>query len=343
MLHVVVIGGGTGTSIVLEALRRLGLEPTAIVPTSDSGGSSGRLREERGIIPVGDIRQCLLTLGNFSADERALWNSRFTSGWLDGHALGNIIIARLLESAASVDEALECVRRIWKLHGSIIPMTRRPTTLCVRYRDGAIICDEHSIDEPKKLHSGIVSLSLQRKDPAHPAAVRALGAAQFIVLAPGDLYTSLLPVLLPAGMTQAIARSKARIVLVANLMTKHGQTDGFTLGSLVTVVDTYLAPRSVDLVLVNSSPLPQSALARYTRLAEMPIPLDPEHSAIISKKLTLCPLVAPGSSKSPVRGDRLRRSLLRHDPEKLARALQPLLSEPSNAVQDKLCRRRFLR
>lgn len=328
MTRVVVIGGGTGTSIVLRALRRLGIEPTAIVPTSDSGGSSGRLRKELGIIPVGDIRQCVLALGNFSAEECALWNTRFTKGSLDGHAIGNLILAGLLQNAASVDEALEHARKIWNFNGSIIPMTSRPTTLCASYRDGTHLWDEHSIDEPKKLYGGIARVSLRPAVHAHPLAVKKLAAAEAIIFSAGDLYTSTIPVLLPGGMREAIARSKAQIIFVANLMTKRGQTDRFALSQLVGAVDEHLAPSTVDTVLVNSAPIPKRLLARYATQAEQPISLDTDHPRLKNKKIIATPLLDIGPARACVPGDRLRRSTIRHDPAKLARALKSILSNP---------------
>ena len=327
--RIVVIGGGTGTSIVLAALRMLGVEPTAIVPTSDSGGSSGILTKELGIIPVGDIRQCVLSLGNFSESERALWNSRFTKGSLDGHALGNLILARLLLTAPSVDEALERVRTLWDLKGRIIPMTNAPTTLCARYRDGTRVCDEHAIDAAGAMRGGIADVFLQKSAALNPRAASAIRRAELLIIAHGDIYTSIFPTMVTHGFSAAIAASSAKILLVANLMTKRGSTDGFTLSQLVAEVDTRLAPRAVDMVLGNSSAIPKRLLARYSRLGSRPIAADLPSPFLKTKRIMRASLVDTREAPTRVPGDRLTRSTIRHDPAKLARAFKPILKHYS--------------
>ncbi len=325
-IPIVIIGGGTGTSVLLQGLRSFSVDPTVIVGTSDNGGSGGRLREELGILPVGDIRQCVLAMGAFSEMERALWRHRFTKGSVDGHCVGNVLLASLFSSAPNVASALERIHKLWKLSGSIVPMTDVATTLCARYSDGMVITGEHAIDEPEKLHGGIERVYLKEKVRFSANAAVALRRAKFIVIAPGDLYTSALPPLLPIGATAAVAKSRASIILVASLMSKRGQTDGFTLSRLVSEVDQYLAPRSVAVVVVYTTPIPAAIIRQHQTLGEHPIIPDAEHLSLRGKRLVRAAVLAP-FMRERVAGDRLRRSLVHHDPQKLARVLMKILKQ----------------
>ncbi len=324
-IPIVIIGGGTGTSVLLHGLRKYPVDPTVVVSTADSGGSSGLLRKELGIHPVGDIRQCLLPLSDLSFEEKALWNHRFTKGHLQGHSMGNLLIAALADMSGSVEKALTIAKRIWKIRGTILPMTEKPTTLCVRYADGSVVCDEHAIDEPEQLHGDIHSAYLKEKTAVYHKVTSALRQARCIIFAPGDLYTSTLPLLLTTGVHQALRVSRAPIVYVANLMTSRGETDGFTLSRLVGTLDQYLGKRSIDTVIVNSTRIAPSALSRYKASGEVPLPFDRE-AHILRKKTIIARALLHAGEHSFVKGDVLRRSFIRHDPAKLARVIMEIIN-----------------
>lgn len=327
-IPIVIIGGGTGTSVLLHGLRKYPVDPTVIVSTADSGGSSGLLRKELGIHPVGDIRQCLLPLSDLSLDEKKLWNHRFTKGHLKGHSMGNLLIAALADMSGSVEKALTIAKRIWKIRGDILPMTEKPTTLCVRYSDGSVVCDEHAIDEPERLHGEIRRAYLKERVRVYAKVATALRRARCIIFAPGDLYTSTIPLLLTGGIQSALRRSRASIVYVANLMTSRGETDGFTLSKLVGTLDHYLGTRTIDTIIVNSGKITTAALQRYTVSGEVPLPLDLDAPIFRTKKILRRALLHTGQYAS-VKGDVLRRSFIRHDPAKLARVIMEILKRNS--------------
>lgn len=325
-IPIVIIGGGTGTSVLLHGLRRYPVDPTVIVSTADSGGSSGLLRKELGIQPVGDIRQCLLPLSDLSQEEKALWNHRFTKGNLKGHSMGNLLIAALADMSGSVEKALVIAKRIWKIRGTILPMTEKPTTLCARYADGSIVCDEHAIDEPETLHGDIHRVYLKERATVYHKVVRALATARCIIFAPGDLYTSTIPLLLTQGVAKAFRASRAPIVYVANLMTSRGETDRFTLSRLVATLDHYLPARSTTTVVVNNERIPSVALRHYKTSGEVPLPLDCT-APIFSKKIIVARPLLHHGKHAAVKGDVLRRSFIRHDPAKLARVIMDILKK----------------
>lgn len=323
--RIVLIGGGTGPSNLLQGLRHFGVELTMIVSTADSGGSSGILRQELGIPPVGDVKQCVMALGEFSKEEHDLWNYRFTKGKLKGHSIGNLILAGLAEATGSLESALERAKRVWNIQGDILPMTAKSTTLCVRYKDGTVICDEHEIDEPKKLHGDIVRAYLKKRAAILEKASVAIRRADLIILGPGDLYTGTVPALLTRGVHEALKSSRAPILYISNLMTSRGETDGFTLSRLVEMVNHYAYPRQVDAVLANSSKIPSAILRRYRTYGEVPIFADFIHPVFSKIKIARQSLVDVAQAVIPVKADPLRRSLIRHDPNKVARAVMSIL------------------
>ena len=323
--RIVLIGGGTGPSNLLQGLRNYPVDLTMIVSTADSGGSSGVLRHELGIPPVGDIKQCVLALGDFSHEERDLWNYRFTKGKLQGHSIGNLILAGLAEATGSLETALERAKNIWNVAGDVLPMTSKATTLCVRYKDGTVVCDEHEIDEPKTLHGDIVHAYLKKKEAIAGKASKAIEKADLIILGPGDLYTGTVPALLTHGVHEALQSSRAPILYISNLMTSRGETDGFTLSRLIEMINHYVYPRKVDSVLVNSSKIPSAILKRYKMYGEVPMVADLSNPIFTNMKVARKPLLDTAQAVVQVKADPLRRSLIRHDSKNVARAVIEIL------------------
>jgi len=321
---IVVIGGGTGTHTVLSGLKKLpphAVSITAIVSMADSGGSTGRLRDEFGYLPVGDVRMALVGLADENATSllRELFMYRFDKGeGLSGHNFGNLLLVALTDILGSEEAAIEEAGRILRLHGRVVPVTPDDTTLVARYEDGSIVRGETHIDEPHEGHDGrmrIVELSLAAKAHISQKAHKAIAEADIIVLAPGDLYTSLLANMVIEGMPEVIAGASGKLVYIMNLMTKYGQTLGLTARGHLDEVVKYIG-REPDEILVNNTPLPSDILAKYVEEHDQPVEDDFGDNTSVRRM----DLLASQEVKKE-KGDTLKRSLIRHDPDKLAEAI----------------------
>ena len=323
MKKIVTIGGGTGSFVVLSGLKKYPLDLTAVVSVADDGGSSGRLRDEFGFLPVGDLRQCLAALAADSSDIRKILLYRFSKGQgLAGHNLGNLILTSLTDLYDSAPKAIEAAAKIFRLKGKIFPITSKEISLLAFYENGQKVVGEHQIDVPPfKGGQRIIKLTVQPPANIYPLAKKAIAKADLIILNPGDLYTSLLPNFVINGFKTVIKKSQAKIVYVLNLMTRFSQTHNFTAQDYVNEVENYLG-RLVDVVLVNKAPIPAQIIKLYQKEKGYPIPDDlgnKNHFQVIRKKL-----LAPKIVVKP-RGDVLQRSYLRHDPQKLAKAIVSFL------------------
>lgn len=320
--RVVCIGGGTGTFVGLRGLKQYPLALTAIVTMSDSGGSNRRIRDEFGLLPTSDIRQCLVALSDENGGIgllRKLFMYRFEKGQgIAGMTFGNLFMAALTDIVGSQEEAIRQTGKVLRIKGAVIPVTLTETNLYATYEDGHIVTEEHLIDEP--VHDGTLKIIDAYLKPAavpNPEALAAIHAADMIVLGPGDLYTSLLPNLLVSHIPEALRKTKAKIVYVLNLMTKYGQTYDFTATDHVRILEKILG-KAIDVVLVNTHALSPKALAIYAKVQEVPVINDLPDDAyyhVMKAPLVSNALYAKSSS------DALIRSLIRHNSEKLALAL----------------------
>ncbi len=326
--RVVVVGGGTGTHTVLSGLKHFrDIELHAIVAMTDSGGSTGRLRDEFGYLPVGDVRMALVALardlGPHDQLLRKLFLHRFTtSGTTSGHNFGNLFLMALTDILGSEDAAIEAAGRVLRVSGTIVPVTSEKTHLVASYDDGTMVVGEHEIDEPADLKQrSIVSLGITPQVIINKKAADALIAADCIIFGPGDLYTSVLANCVIPGFREALTKSNATVVYVSNLMTKRGQTDTFGLTRHVSELAKYIG-RIPHYVVMNARELPQDLLERYAVEGEYPVSLDacPPEAVLIHEDVLASEAVSPAS------GDTLRRSLIRHDPDKLARTLYGIIS-----------------
>lgn len=318
---IVVLGGGTGTYVVLSGLRDFPVDLTAVVSMADSGGSSGRLRDEFGILPPGDVRRALLALSALPLEKvnlRQLFDYRFSNGnGLAGHSFGNLFLTALTHITGREDLAIEEAAKILDVHGQVLPVTLDHAHLGARLEDGTIIKGETNIDIRRvRPELRILDVFLDPPAKVFPAAARAILVADLIVLGPGDLYTSLVPNLLVEGVNQAIAKSAGKLVYVCNLMTKHGETDGFTAGDYVLEVKRYLggANKKLTRVLVNNQidKIPQTLLRRYRQEKSFPVKIDEDNCQKLGVELVVRPLAAVGQ-------------LLRHDSQKLAKEILKFL------------------
>lgn len=323
--NVLVIGGGTGSYVLLSGLRNYPINLKAIVSVTDSGGSTGRLRTEFGFLPVGDMRQCLAALTEKGKDDilRKLLLYRFEKGkGLKGHNLGNLILTVLTELTGSEAKAVETAAKIFRLKGEVFPISLDNVHLVAKYEDGLEVKGEHEIDEPK--HVGgkrIVSLTTTPKAIIYKEAADAIMFADLIVLGPGDLYTSILPNLIVTGAKKVFAKTKAKIVYVVNLMTRFSQTHKMTANNHIQEIERYLG-RSIDIVIINNAKIPNNILTLYEKEKGFPVIDDLGKSTkyqVIRESLLASKVVF-----KPV-SDVLQRSFLRHNSDKLAKTINSLL------------------
>ncbi|MEX1063927.1 MAG: uridine diphosphate-N-acetylglucosamine-binding protein YvcK [Candidatus Paceibacterota bacterium] len=264
--RVVVIGGGTGTFVVLSALRGSPIELSSIVSMADNGGSTGRLRDQYGVLPPGDIRCSLVALSGADLILRELFNYRFSSGDLKEHNFGNIFLSALEKITGSFDEAVKEASRILNIKGSVVPVTLDNVNLQARLASGLVIKGETNIDIPK--HDPTVAIEevwLEPQAGINPQAKKDILSADMIVIGPGDLFTSIIPNFLVGGVASAVKRSRAKKVFVCNLMTKLGETHGFKAQDFITTLERYLGKGVLDYVIFNRKKPSVKVLSEYQK------------------------------------------------------------------------------
>lgn len=317
--NVVVIGGGTGTFTVLTGLKNYPFNLTAIVSMADDGGSTGTLRDELGVLPPGDVRQCLVALSTSDTLMRDLMNYRFENGNLKGHSFGNLLLSALEKATGSFDKAVERASDILRTRGRVVPATLDKVTLIAKVGSRTIRGEQAIRDT--KMNGFTPKLSLSPRGRANPKALAAIRAADAIVIAPGSFYTSLIPDLLVRGIPEAIKKSRAKKIFICNLMSHKEHTKGFTVADYAEGIEKYLKTE-VDIVVYNNKLPTPKLLKRYTRKGDKPIlwnKLPHRHSVgadLVSRDL-------PSLQKS----DRLhaQRTYIRHNPVLLARVIAGIL------------------
>ncbi len=324
--RVVALGGGTGLPVLLRGLKAALFAagsrwvPTrdrdrlaAVVTVADDGGSSGRLRRAYGLPAPGDVRNCLLALSNGDPTMTALFDFRFNgSDGLAGHSLGNLILAALSQLESDFPEAVSRAGRILAIRGRVWPATGDDVRLLAELDDGSIVEGESQVGSVRRPIRRVY-LEPEGARPL-PPALDALAAADLIVIGPGSLYTSLVPILLIKDIAETIARSRARVVLVMNLMTEPGETNGYTAADLVVALRRHAPQVPIHDVLLNTAAIPEELRGRYAAQGAAPISADVE--------------ALRGLGCRPVERDLLASGpKIRHDPHKLARAVLELGGE----------------
>ena len=321
--RIVALGGGNGLSTLLRGLRPLyfpecikaptGSERellTAIVTVADDGGSTGLLRKAYPMLAPGDIRSCLIALARNQNTLQSLFDFRF-NGEIGSHSLGNLILTALAQTEGDFTRGIERASELLEVCGRVLPATSDNVSLQAHFSDGTQVCGESSITAARKKIERVELVPARAA--ALPQAASAIVHADTIVLGPGSLYTSILPTLLVPGIADAIASSRARVILVMNLMTEPGETDAYTPIDFLRALRRHAPGVAVDYVLQNSAPIPSQQRARYDISGATQI-------APSSQKL-------PGFACRPVFRNLFTHApgaKIRHDPDKLARAILEL-------------------
>lgn len=328
MKKLLVIGGGTGTSVVLSALKKLpDTDLKAIVVVSDNGGSTGRLRDEFGFLPVGDMRQCIAALASGNNEEiiRKLLLYRFgKDSSLQGHNLGNLILTALEDLLDSPARAVELASKIFRTAGKVYPVTEDNVQLLIQYEDGKEILGEKFLDDPQFGGKKIEKISFDKKAKIYEKAAESIRQADFILLGPGDLYGSLLPNSLVDGFSEALQENKkngGKFFYISNLMTHFSQTNRMSLQDHVTEIEKY-CQRKIDRIIVNKDPFPKKILELYQQMHEFPVLDDMKDETTVVRVPLLSRELHQKSTE-----DETARNLLRHDRHKLLKELSSLFEK----------------
>jgi uncharacterized cofD-like protein len=303
-LRVVAFGGGTGLPVLLRGLRDRVGDLTAVVTVADDGGSSGRLRQELGVAPPGDVRNCLVALaGRKKLAE--VFDYRFEGGGdLSEHTVGNIIIAALADMAGGFCEGVEQAARFLRIKGRVYPAATESLTLVVTHADGSITRGESVVREVGKT---VARVEVEPSSaPAPPGVISAIERADVVVLSPGSLFTSTIPALLGGGVREALADFSGPVVYAANAMTQPGETVGFSLSEHLRALASHVGPVVTD-VLVHRGRLPKELIARYAAEGAAPVEVDGEEVEKLGVRLREAGLMAEDAGAGA-----------RHDPDRLA-------------------------
>ncbi len=328
MKKVTVIGGGTGTFVVLSGLKDYPLDLGVVVSMMDSGGSTGRLRDQLGVLPPGDLRQCLVALSDAPTLWRKLFLYRFTSGDLAGHNFGNIFLSALEKVSSNYNEVIKMASYILKIKGEVIPVTLQDTNVNVEYENGKIVKGEGNIDKNYQEKSRIKKAYLTPQVKPNPKAIERLEQSDAIIIGPGDFYSSLIPCLLVSKIKETIQKTKAKIIFVLNLFTKAGQTTNYKASDHLVDISFYLG-RSPDFVLVNNKEIPKETIHWYRLHDENLVINDLQKTGTKSKIIEKDLIDARVFNKTKATVEKFIdprvRSILRHNPTKLAKVIYKLI------------------
>lgn len=314
------LGGGTGLSTMLRGLKLYTSNITAIVTMADDGGSSGKLREE-GMLPPGDLRNCLAALADAEPQMTTLFQHRFAGlGPLKGHSLGNLIMAAMCEMTGDFAEAVQATAHVLAIRGTVLPSTLEDVRLGAELENGEEILGQSSVNKAR----GIARAFLVPETPkALPGAVEAIRNADVILIGPGSLFTSIIPNLLVPEIAAAIKASSAPKLYICNVMTQPGETQGFSAADHVRAITRHIGSNVVDAVLLNTGPIEPAVLERYARTGSEPVVADEEALALLGVRAYHGAFVGSGD-------------VVRHEPDKLAAALFKIVDKIDKPKADRL-------
>ncbi len=325
----VVIGGGTGTFSVLSGLKKYTNHITAIVTMADSGGSAKKERDEWGLLPSSDVRKSLIALSDGSSGDsfllRKLFQYRYSEGrGIRGMSFGNLFLVALTKLLGSQEKAIEKAGDILKIRGRVLPVSFDKVDLVAEYEDGSTVVGEHFIDDPKDNGKvKITQLATIPRTRITDEARKAILESDVIIIGPGGFYTTILANFAVSGVKEAIMQSRAQKIFILNLMTEYGQTYEFSASTFIKELDKYLPVTSLDFVFANNAHIPDDVLKKYRKYHAIPVLND------LPKKIPFKIVSADLLSSQKItmeKGDTLKRSLIRHDPEKIVSLCIKLLT-----------------
>lgn len=309
---IVAIGGGTGLSTLLRGLKAYSANITAIVTVADDGGSSGRLRREIGVLPPGDIRNCLTALADEEKLLTELFRYRFSAGdGLIGHSFGNLFLTAMSEVTGDLERAIAASSKVLAVRGRVLPATLTDVCLWAQLEDGRRIEGESHITEAM---GKIVKIGcIPANPPALPKALQAIREADYIIIGPGSLYTSIIPNLLVPEIAQAIAQRQVPRIYVCNMMTQPGETQGYTVSDHIKAIDKACGKQLFDAVLVQRKVPSEKSLIRYAQEDSHPVYLDRESINLLGRRIVMSNIMYEDEETGLIRHDsaRLGRVLLR--------------------------------
>ena len=282
-IKVVTIGGGTGLSVLLRGLKKYPLEITAVVTVADDGGSSGKIRSDMNIPSPGDIRNVIAALSDVEPYLEKMFQYRFDSGEVKGHPVGNLMIAAMTDIHGDFSTAVKVMSRILNVRGTVLPTTNDIATLNAVLSDGEIIRGESSITKA----GGVIDhvyITPSRVKP-NEDVLRAIEEADYIIMGPGSLYTSIIPNLVISKVSEKIRESNAKKIYVCNVMTQHGETDNYTVSDHIVAINKHVEENIFDLVIANSREFDDSILSKYHKEKQEPVKIDQEKIEELGIKL----------------------------------------------------------
>ncbi len=308
---IVVLGGGTGQSVLLSGLKRFPFNITAVVSVCDDGKSTGKLRREFNVPAMGDIRRVLIALSETEDIIGKLVNYRFeTNGDFDGHTVGNIMLTALIDIFGSMSEGIKQITKILNLKGSVLPLTDDNVTLMGEMEDGSIVEGEHNITLCDKK---IKRVYYKKNPKVNKDVVKSIKNADAIILSMGSIYTSIIPNLLCKDVIKAIDESNAKIIYVCNIMSQPGETDGFKVSDHINLLNSYLGNRKIECVITNNEKISKSVQRKYETLEQKDlVEIDDKNIKITNIKR---PLV------------KIEEEVIRHDSVKLALEIMNFLTK----------------
>jgi uncharacterized cofD-like protein len=314
---VVTIGGGTGLSVLLRGLKKYTSNITAIVTVSDDGGGSGILRQDMGILPPGDIRNCITALANTEPIMEQLMEYRFSEGKLKGQSFGNLFIAAMNDICGSFDKAVKEVSNVLAVTGKVLPVTLENVVLYAELEDGTVIKGESQIPiKQQAINKRIKNVFIKPSNSKPlPEALQEIDDADVIILGPGSLYTSIIPNLLIKNITKAINKSRALKIYVSNIMTQQGETIGYSLSEHIKALNSHANKLTIDYAIANTGKVSESLLEKYMGENAAPVVIDYDIINSMGIKLVEDDFVS------------IANGYLRHDFDKLAKRIFMLVSE----------------
>ncbi len=340
MKNIVTIGGGTGHFTLLLGLKKYPVNITAVVSMADDGGSTGRLRDELGVLPPGDIRQCLTALSNSSETLRELMNYRFEKGELKGHNFGNLFLSALEKIKGRLAKGVEEAATILSVKGKVIPVSDKKMNLQIKLKNGKSIIGEKQLDHNKDVRKyGVEKIYLKPKVKANLKVLEAIKKADMIIIGPGDHYGSILPNFLVTGVSEALRNCRAKVVYNCNLTNKKGQTENFSVDDYVASINDYIGDERIDFV-VFSGTKPEKKLIKKYEKREGKGSIVEFKKDILKKrnykviKADVLKRTQPKKNKNDIIAN--SRSFIRHDSDKLAKVLMMILEmdEYNNLIQE---------